>query len=176
MQFTFPDLSKHEKPDIMTEEGCEKSQFYDPLDMVGGGKRSVESTLLGCRTRCENTPGCAKFSYWADGGCHLQDENAILVPTPSGWSRNVAVPWMVSAVRRFPSWTRPVSPSKAISRNPKRLVMRRVTKVQGVLFCSTSTASCKTSVTSLTKGTSTETRRVTTAPSSLGLMRFTSST
>jgi len=90
MQFTFPDLSKHEKQDIMTEEGCEKSQFYDPLDMVGGGKRSVESTLLGCRTRCENTPGCAKFSYWADGGCHLQDENAILVPTPSGWSRNVA--------------------------------------------------------------------------------------
>lgn len=51
---------------------------WEPLNM-DGEDRHHEDTLEKCRTRCRQTGGCAKFTYWTDGGCHLADEDAKLV-------------------------------------------------------------------------------------------------
>jgi len=58
------------------ERACwENGARWLPLDMAGT-RRSVEDTVAGCQQRCERTPGCAHFSFWHDGGCHLQDGSA----------------------------------------------------------------------------------------------------
>jgi len=44
-------------------------------DMEGQGKETVDSVFL-CQQRCKQTDGCAHFSYWSDGGCHLQSATA----------------------------------------------------------------------------------------------------
>merc|ERR1719221_1485335 len=44
-----------------------------------GQNRSVENNTQGCHMRCATTPGCFTFSYWPDGGCHLQNASAIPV-------------------------------------------------------------------------------------------------
>eukprot|EP00931_Biecheleriopsis_adriatica_P076018 TRINITY_DN49773_c0_g1_i1.p1 TRINITY_DN49773_c0_g1~~TRINITY_DN49773_c0_g1_i1.p1 ORF type:complete len:576 (+),score=129.96 TRINITY_DN49773_c0_g1_i1:56-1783(+) len=41
-------------------------------------KRTNWPTVQDCQRHCENTDGCAHFSYWPDGGCHLQDSSASL--------------------------------------------------------------------------------------------------
>ncbi|CAK0859706.1 unnamed protein product [Prorocentrum cordatum] len=51
---------------------------HDPLDMPGQA-RTVEQSPLECQRRCANVDGCAHFSYWPDGGCHLQDGRASLL-------------------------------------------------------------------------------------------------
>ena len=50
---------------------------YEPLDMPGEG-RSDEDSARDCQTRCLNTYRCRYFSWWDDGGCHLQDSSAEL--------------------------------------------------------------------------------------------------
>jgi hypothetical protein len=87
MQFSFPDLSNHDGS-FTSEEGCIANQYYVPLNPLG--PRSVETSLNACRERCEKIDGCTKFSYWGDGGCHLNDDNSELVDTPPSWSRSVA--------------------------------------------------------------------------------------
>lgn len=60
---------------IEASEDCfKKGSSWWPLDMSGEG-RSV-TDLHGCQKRCAMTPGCVHFSWWPDGGCHLQDGNA----------------------------------------------------------------------------------------------------
>jgi len=46
-----------------------------PEDMVGQG-RSQENSAQDCQQRCRSTTDCAYFSFWPDGGCHLQDASA----------------------------------------------------------------------------------------------------
>lgn len=46
-----------------------------PLDM-DGTSRTVEETSMACQARCEGKPGCKHFSWWRNGGCHLQDAAA----------------------------------------------------------------------------------------------------
>jgi len=41
-----------------------------------GQRRSVETSARGCQARCAKVSGCAHFSWWRDGGCHLQDSTA----------------------------------------------------------------------------------------------------
>jgi hypothetical protein len=59
---------------------------YHPLDMVGQTK-SLEFDQESCRVRCTAVQGCEVYSYWSDGGCHLQDLSSQLVltdpPSPS---------------------------------------------------------------------------------------------
>merc|ERR1712088_506709 len=58
---------------------------YMPLDMPGQ-KRTVTDSASACQDRCLNTEGCSYFSWWNDGGCHLQDSSAKLT---SGVGANV---------------------------------------------------------------------------------------
>lgn len=41
-------------------------------DMPGQG-RTVEEKAEYCRERCNKVKGCKHYSYWKDGGCHLQN-------------------------------------------------------------------------------------------------------
>mmetsp|Transcript_51805 Transcript_51805/g.150469 ORF Transcript_51805/g.150469 Transcript_51805/m.150469 type:complete len:483 (+) Transcript_51805:3-1451(+) len=56
---------------------------YEPLSMPGEG-RSTEDDAEACQRRCAGVAGCAHFSFWDDGGCHLQDAGAGLVRLPLG--------------------------------------------------------------------------------------------
>ena len=54
---------------------CEEGISYRPLDMYGE-LRTKEPSLNDCALRCHRVDGCVHFSYWLDGGCHLQDGKA----------------------------------------------------------------------------------------------------
>lgn len=56
-------------------ECIEEDIQYKPLDMPHQ-TRSQESDAETCQKRCARVPGCAHFTFWPDGGCHLQDEKA----------------------------------------------------------------------------------------------------
>jgi len=45
--------------------------YYSPKDMLFK-YRSYEATAEACQARCKRTNGCAHFSFWPDGGCHVQ--------------------------------------------------------------------------------------------------------
>lgn len=89
-QFGFGDLSRHDGT-FPSEDGCTPYQYYNPGDMSGQG-RSVEKTLQKCHDRCEGIEGCAKFSYWADGGCHMNSEGHTERPSPRNWPRSLSGP------------------------------------------------------------------------------------
>jgi len=75
---------------IPSEEGCETWTTFDPVDMGGDGSRTCENSLEACRARCDANPDCTQFSFWADCGCHLNDDNAVPEPSNRGWSRALA--------------------------------------------------------------------------------------
>lgn len=52
---------------------------YVPLNMDGQGRTELGSPLE-CQARCQAVAGCAHFSFWVNGGCHIQD--ATSVPQP----------------------------------------------------------------------------------------------
>ena len=64
---------------------------YEPLDMVGQSQ-SREPSMLACQQRCARTFGCTHFTYWMDGGCHLQDENSHAFAETGKWNRPSAGP------------------------------------------------------------------------------------
>jgi len=51
--------------------------------------RTKEDSREACQSRCRKQAGCSHFSYWSDGGCHLQDEHATLT---SDWGSTVTGP------------------------------------------------------------------------------------
>jgi len=53
----------------------ENNKKYTPLDM-SGQVRTVNSSAATCQQRCASVPECAHFSWWGDGGCHLQDASS----------------------------------------------------------------------------------------------------
>jgi len=60
----------------MPPAGCfALGKSYSPTNM-GGQSRSVEGSASGCQQRCGSVSGCAYFSWWIDGGCHLQSSSA----------------------------------------------------------------------------------------------------
>lgn len=65
--------------------------FFEPLNMPGHG-RTEARTALQCQLRCARTPACAHFSWWPDGGCHLQEYRASLRRTGPGRGTPVAGP------------------------------------------------------------------------------------
>lgn len=71
------------------EEDCDPLHYYNPTDGVPGHWRSVEPTLAACRARCESVEGCECFSWWYDGGCHLNKEANAIRESPHNWSRAV---------------------------------------------------------------------------------------
>lgn len=58
-----------------------KNMYYGPSPNMIGQAKSVEPSALACQARCVATSECAHFSYWPDGGCHLQDVSATQVAT-----------------------------------------------------------------------------------------------
>jgi len=70
-----------------SENGCESMMTFSPTNMPGQS-RSVEN-LTSCRARCATVDGCTAFSYWADGGCHLNDGNQEKIASNPKWSRAV---------------------------------------------------------------------------------------
>lgn len=87
MQFGFGDVKGYET-EVPTEEGCQPWTTMSPVDMGRRleGARTVE-TLATCRKRCEANKNCDRFSWWADGGCHLNKSNARFKPSPRHWPR-----------------------------------------------------------------------------------------
>ena len=49
--------------------------LYWPLDMPGQS-RTQEFRAEDCQSRCFRTKGCGYFSWWPDGGCHIQSGTA----------------------------------------------------------------------------------------------------
>jgi len=39
--------------------------------------RSSEESADACQQRCSQTTNCKHFTFWSDGGCHLQDAKAV---------------------------------------------------------------------------------------------------
>jgi len=77
--------------DLLTGENLdclEKDTKYleenGALDMAGLQKQAAWS-IGDCQRRCRQIPGCVHFSYWDDGGCHFESENAQRVDEPPGW-------------------------------------------------------------------------------------------
>merc|ERR1719420_1702877 len=82
-------LSEHP---IRLEASCYHTGIqYNPLNMAGQ-PRTEEEDALACQARCSETPGCAHFSYWSDGGCHLQDGAAVPEDLPDGRDRVTSGP------------------------------------------------------------------------------------
>eukprot|EP00429_Kryptoperidinium_foliaceum_P061161 CAMPEP_0176098434 /NCGR_PEP_ID=MMETSP0120_2-20121206/49354_1 /TAXON_ID=160619 /ORGANISM="Kryptoperidinium foliaceum, Strain CCMP 1326" /LENGTH=456 /DNA_ID=CAMNT_0017432441 /DNA_START=46 /DNA_END=1412 /DNA_ORIENTATION=+ len=65
--------------------------YYHPVNMIGHG-RSDAATPSRCQERCARTPGCAHFSWWPDGGCHLQEYAAALRHAGPGDGMPIAGP------------------------------------------------------------------------------------
>merc|ERR550525_149762 len=40
--------------------------------------RTFASSPLDCQERCQNTPECRHFTFFPDGGCHIQDRKSRL--------------------------------------------------------------------------------------------------
>eukprot|EP00930_Biecheleria_cincta_P062454 TRINITY_DN47928_c0_g1_i1.p1 TRINITY_DN47928_c0_g1~~TRINITY_DN47928_c0_g1_i1.p1 ORF type:complete len:507 (+),score=107.96 TRINITY_DN47928_c0_g1_i1:124-1644(+) len=58
------------------DEDCRWTNFLlRPVNMKGQG-RTVEETIDACQQRCASVEGCEFYSYWPDGGCHLQSGEA----------------------------------------------------------------------------------------------------
>merc|ERR1712232_194565 len=55
------------------------------MDMAGQ-VRTTEADVAACQARCAGVDGCAYFTFWSgDGGCHLQDSNAVLQQSPGAY-------------------------------------------------------------------------------------------
>ena len=60
--------------------GCiENNIEYIPKDDITGQGSTQESNVETCQMRCENTVGCAYFSFLNNGDCHLSSNAAIKV-------------------------------------------------------------------------------------------------
>jgi len=63
---------------------------------MAGESRTVEPNWQDCQARCESTSDCAYFSYWPDGGCHIQDDSAKLKFSITGTTGPVVCPGVPS--------------------------------------------------------------------------------
>lgn len=73
------DRERHHRQGEALDAHCfQHGTFYQPINMHGQD-RTREHSLRTCQRRCRDTEGCAHFSWWVDGGCHLQDRDAVRV-------------------------------------------------------------------------------------------------
>jgi len=92
MQLGFGNLNNRPDGKFPSEDGCTPYQYYHPIDGIPGQGRSVEPNVMSCRQRCEDTEGCTKFHFWADGGCHLNNDDQIPKAAPTNWVRSLSGP------------------------------------------------------------------------------------
>eukprot|EP00413_Alexandrium_margalefii_P043728 CAMPEP_0204585086 /NCGR_PEP_ID=MMETSP0661-20131031/46717_1 /ASSEMBLY_ACC=CAM_ASM_000606 /TAXON_ID=109239 /ORGANISM="Alexandrium margalefi, Strain AMGDE01CS-322" /LENGTH=277 /DNA_ID=CAMNT_0051594611 /DNA_START=42 /DNA_END=875 /DNA_ORIENTATION=+ len=60
-------------------ESCFSPEMRIDTDLPGS-RRTHEKTAAKCQERCAGEKGCAYFTYWHDGGCHLHGEKSVMVP------------------------------------------------------------------------------------------------
>jgi len=90
IQLGFGNVSNHQFSEYFpSEEGCAVWSTFQPTDMPGQ-KRSVEPTNEHCRHRCESVTGCTQWSWWADGGCHINNDDQKMIDSNKKWSRALA--------------------------------------------------------------------------------------
>eukprot|EP00930_Biecheleria_cincta_P012208 TRINITY_DN11570_c0_g1_i5.p1 TRINITY_DN11570_c0_g1~~TRINITY_DN11570_c0_g1_i5.p1 ORF type:complete len:744 (-),score=97.96 TRINITY_DN11570_c0_g1_i5:85-2205(-) len=65
----------YESVETSTQDCFQPKTKYTPVNCCGQG-RSVAASAAECQQRCASVSGCAHFSWWPDGGCHLQDSDA----------------------------------------------------------------------------------------------------
>ena len=60
------------------------------LPNMAGQGRTVTPSVAACQLRCVSVSGCAFFSWYADGGCHIHDSTAtrgVVNPlNPASWA------------------------------------------------------------------------------------------
>ncbi|CAE7233164.1 unnamed protein product [Symbiodinium natans] len=59
-----------------------EGERWEPINMPGQSRTDTEN-WQDCQRRCLKVTGCSHFSYWQDGGCHLQDSSATMVVAPA---------------------------------------------------------------------------------------------
>eukprot|EP00931_Biecheleriopsis_adriatica_P060389 TRINITY_DN3626_c0_g1_i1.p1 TRINITY_DN3626_c0_g1~~TRINITY_DN3626_c0_g1_i1.p1 ORF type:complete len:2436 (-),score=328.82 TRINITY_DN3626_c0_g1_i1:104-7411(-) len=60
-----------------TASNCfQANSKFSPINMPRQG-RTVTSSAADCQQRCSSVSGCAHFSWWPDGGCHIQNFDAL---------------------------------------------------------------------------------------------------
>jgi hypothetical protein len=69
-----------------SEIGCHEGFYWQDTDMKGQ-RRSVERTMQLCRQRCEKIEDCTQFSWWRDGGCHMNSIDQIEREIPRHWTQ-----------------------------------------------------------------------------------------
>jgi len=91
MQFGFGEVEGYEE-EVPSEVGCNTWTTFHPVDMGDAldGRRTCEDNLEACRARCDANPDCTQFSYWADCGCHLNNDDAVMRPSNRHWPRALA--------------------------------------------------------------------------------------
>ena len=75
-----------------TEDCFEASTYYASPVKMAGTERTSEESAEACQQRCADTPDCAHFSFWPDGGCLLTDESSIAAPAPAKYLETVSGP------------------------------------------------------------------------------------
>lgn len=58
-----------------------KDTKFHPANMAGTRRTPVDSAEE-CQQLCSDTKGCVHFSYWPNGGCHMQDQSAKMRRAP----------------------------------------------------------------------------------------------
>jgi len=89
MQFSFPDFI-NEDGLPPSEAGCLVDFKYVPR--MAGTEKTTEVSIVQCRERCENTPGCTKFTYYANKKCFLADDSGVMEEKPANRARSVSGP------------------------------------------------------------------------------------
>jgi hypothetical protein len=87
-QLGFGELSRHDGT-FPSEDGCTPYQYYNPSNMPGQEKSFVP-TLQDCHDKCEGIEDCTKFSFWADGGCHMNSDAQTPRSSPKNWARSLS--------------------------------------------------------------------------------------
>jgi hypothetical protein len=72
-----PDSLQITEQKMANKDACLlKDTQWAPLNMPGQ-ERSTEDSVDHCQNRCKRTSGCAHFTFWGDGGCHIQDNRGM---------------------------------------------------------------------------------------------------
>eukprot|EP00434_Breviolum_minutum_P007414 symbB.v1.2.006545.t1/scaffold388.1/size215153/6 len=61
--------------ETLLAECYEHDSGYEPMNMPGQDRIALNN-INECQERCKSTAGCVHFTWWSDGGCHLQDQKA----------------------------------------------------------------------------------------------------
>jgi len=107
LQLGFGDVSE-QIDEFPSTVGCTVKKYWEPRKQYKricgenpeditidanchtNGVKHGDNSVYKCRERCQKTPGCAKFNYWADEKCEMYYDDANLIDQPGSWNLNLA--------------------------------------------------------------------------------------